>query len=111
MRSGAVTLLEKPCNENELWEAIRDALAADREAFRRDEQVLAIQRRLDSLSDKERAVLECMLAGDANKVAARRLDVSVRTIENHRRKVFEKTGADSVAELVKMVIAARSDDA
>ncbi|MAT71313.1 MAG: DNA-binding response regulator [Planctomycetaceae bacterium] len=111
MRNGAVTLLEKPCNENELWEAIRDALAADREACQREEQLADIQERLKSLSDKEQAVMECMIAGDANKVAARKLDVSIRTIENHRRKVFEKMGADSVAELVRMVMEARPDGA
>lgn len=111
MQNGAVTLLEKPCNENELWEAVRDALAADREAQRREEELKTIRARLSELSERERAVLDCMVAGDANKVAARKLDVSIRTIENHRRRVFEKMGVDSVAEVVRMVVAAESDEA
>ncbi|MBX3424540.1 MAG: response regulator transcription factor [Pirellulales bacterium] len=106
MRNGAVTLLEKPCNENELWEAIRDSLAADREAWQLELQRIDTQARLRLMSEKERQVLDCMIAGDANKVTARKLDVSVRTVENHRRKVFEKMGVDSVAELVRLVLLA-----
>ncbi|MCA9238388.1 MAG: response regulator transcription factor [Planctomycetales bacterium] len=108
MRNGAVTLLEKPCNENELWEAIRDALATDLETQRLEAEHADIRQKLATLSDKERSVLECMVAGDANKVTARRLDVSVRTVENHRRKIFEKMEADSLAELVRKVMAVDS---
>lgn len=111
MKNGAVTLLEKPCNENELWEAIRDALALDRSAVQMDEQQADARTRLATVTDKERLVLDCMVAGDANKVAARKLDVSVRTIENHRRRVFEKMGVDSVAELVRLVLLATGESA
>jgi FixJ family two-component response regulator len=46
-----------------------------------------------------------MIAGDANKVIARKLDCSIRTVENHRQKVFQKMSADSLAELVRMAVA------
>jgi len=51
-------------------------------------------------------VLEYIVAGDANKRVARKLDVSVRTVENHRQKIFQKMRADSLAELVRMALAA-----
>lgn len=104
MRNGALTLMEKPCNDDELWDAIRMGLAADCQNWERDQQQSQLQQRLDSLTPKERQVLECIVAGDANKVVARKLDVSVRTIENHRHKIFQKMAADSLAELVRMAL-------
>jgi FixJ family two-component response regulator len=105
MKQGAVTLLEKPCRDDELWEAVRDALAADRQALVRDQARDDVRRRLDMLTSKEREVMEYITAGDANKVVARKLGCSVRTVELHRRGVFQKMGADSLAELVRMVVA------
>ncbi len=104
MRNGALTLMEKPCNDDELWDAIRMGLAADHQNWERDQQQSQLQQRLDSLTPKERRVLEYIVAGDANKVVARKLDVSVRTIENHRHKIFQKMAADSLAELVRMAL-------
>ena len=105
MKNGALTLLEKPCRDDELWEAIRDGLAADREARSAQANVGEIQARFDSLTVKERDVLAHVAAGEANKVIARRMDVSLRTVELHRQNVFQKMGADSLAELVRMVVA------
>jgi FixJ family two-component response regulator len=105
MKNGAVTLLEKPCRDDELWEAVRDALAADRQALARDQAREDVRRRLDTLTSKEREVMEYITAGDANKVVARKLGCSVRTVELHRRGVFQKMAADSLAELVRMVVA------
>lgn len=105
MKNGALTLLEKPCRDDELWEAIRDGLAADRVARSEQANVGEIQARFDSLTAKERDVLSHVAAGEANKVIARRMDVSLRTVELHRQNVFQKMGADSLAELVRMVVA------
>jgi two-component system response regulator FixJ len=105
MKNGAVTLLEKPCRDDELWEAVRDALAADRQALAREQAREDVRRRLDTLTGKEREVMEYITAGDANKVVARKLGCSVRTVELHRRGVFQKMAADSLAELVRMVVA------
>jgi FixJ family two-component response regulator len=109
MKNGAVTLLEKPCRDDELWEAVRDSLAADRQAIAREHQRSDLRRRRDALTAKEREVLACVTAGDANKVVARKLMCSVRTVELHRRAVFQKMGADSLAELVRMVVAIEND--
>jgi FixJ family two-component response regulator len=105
MKNGAVTLLEKPCRDDELWEAVRDALAADRQSLARDQAREDVRRRLDTLTTKEREVMEYITAGAANKVVARKLGCSVRTVELHRRGVFQKMAADSLAELVRMVVA------
>lgn len=105
MRNGALTLIEKPCNDDELWEAVRRGLANDRENWTLEQQRAGLRQRLESLTPKEREVLDLMIAGDANKVIARKLDCSIRTVENHRQKVFQKMEADSLAELVRMAVA------
>ncbi len=104
MRNGALTLLEKPCRDDELWEAIRDGLAADRQLHAVQTGVDEIRARYEGLTPKERDVLAHVAAGEANKIIAKRLDVSLRTVELHRQNVFQKMGADSLAELVRMVV-------
>ena len=105
MRNGALTLMEKPCNDDELWDAVRRGLATDRENYNLEQQRSSLKQRLGELTPKEREVLDLMIAGDANKVIARKLDCSIRTVENHRQKVFQKMEADSLAELVRMAVA------
>jgi FixJ family two-component response regulator len=104
MKRGAVTFLEKPCEENQLWEAIRDALAQDAatraEFERRDEY----RRRLAALTSAEREVMDRVVKGEANKVIAKRLGVSIRTVEARRHEVFRKAQVNSVAELVRLVM-------
>lgn len=104
MRNGALTLMEKPCDDDQLWEAIRAGIAADTKQWEQDRHRQAILQRLDELTPKEREVLEHVVAGHANKVIASKLDVSVRTVENHRQRVFQKMEADSLAELVRLSI-------
>ncbi len=109
MRNGALTLLEKPCRDDELWEAIRNGLAANREAVVAEAAREETRRRYESLTPKEREVLTLISAGDANKIVARKMNVSLRTVELHRQSVFTKMGADSLAELVRMVVSLESD--
>jgi FixJ family two-component response regulator len=110
MRNGALTLLEKPCRDDELWEAIRNGLAVDRAAMTAGHSREEIRRRFATLTAKEREVLTFISAGDANKVVARKLNVSLRTVELHRQSVFQKMAADSLAELVRMVVALESGE-
>jgi len=106
MRNGALTLMEKPCDDDELWDAVRTGLIFDQKNWAQEQQRSAVRARIDSLTPKEREVLEHIVAGDANKVVARKLDVSVRTVENHRHKIFQKLEAQSLPELVKMALSA-----
>lgn len=106
IQGGAVTLLEKPCEENELWDAIRRALARDAEDRAANEHRQRIVRRIEGLTPTQRKVMDMIVAGKANKVIAVELDVSIRTVEARRQEVFAKMKADSVAELVRLVMEA-----
>ena len=106
MRNGALTLMEKPCDDDLLWEAIRTGIAADERNWEQEQRRADICHRLSELTPKEREVLEFIVVGLANKVIANRLDVSVRTVENHRQKIFHKMKANSLAELVRMALTA-----
>jgi FixJ family two-component response regulator len=106
MQAGAVTLLDKPYREDDLWDAIRKALTLDalrhNELARRQE----VQQSYDQLTPQEIAVLRGIVAGKANKQIAKQLDVSLRTVESRRHAIFEKFQVKSVAELVRLVIEA-----
>ena len=104
MRNGALTLIEKPCGDDEIWEAVRMGLRVDERCYRIECTRKELMQRFELLTPKERDVLDLVVAGDPNKVIARKLGVSIRTIENHRHKIFQKLEADSVAELVKMAL-------
>jgi len=87
MRNGAITLMEKPCGDDVLWDAIRAGLTADEQQWQLEQQQADLRQRIDTLTAKEREVPELIVNGDANKVVARKLDVSVR----YRRKSSPKT--------------------
>lgn len=106
MQQGAFTFLEKPCDEDALYNAVNKALVDDRSRREQERRETEIRQRLDSLTPKERAVFDRIVHGDANKIVARRLNLSVRTVETYRRRVFEKMHADSLAELVRMSVQA-----
>ncbi len=107
IKSGAVTVLEKPCRDYELYDAIRDALLQDTARRSQAAEHQAFLQKVASLSPQERQVLDMMIEGAANKVIARRMDVSVRTVENRRQRIFEKTGTDSLAELIRLFVEAK----
>ena len=106
VRRGAVTVIEKPYEDEDLWNAIRTALATDATSRREQTQLAEVRARFAGLTEKHREVLRLVLAGKPNKVTARELGVSIRTVENRRHEIFTKTGTDSVAELVRLSIAA-----
>ncbi len=107
MRAGAVTLLEKPCRDQELWESVREALRRDTVNRSQFQRVRDIRKRLESLTEEERQVMDLMVAGKANKVIADELVMGLRTVELRRHHLFRKMKANSVAELVELVVEAR----
>jgi two-component system, LuxR family, response regulator FixJ len=107
MRAGAVTLLEKPYADDELWEAIRMALGAEAQGWTEQQQQREIGLRLGQLTADEREVMDRVVGGVPNKTIARELGVSVRTVENRRHRVLAKMQVRTVAELVNMVVLAR----
>ena len=110
MRAGAVIFLEKPPREGELWENIRRAI--DRHRVCRGEQAERdeVEARLAQLTPEETRVLECVVAGKANKITAAELKMGLRTVEFHRANVMEKMEAGSLAELVRLCLVARQDN-
>jgi two-component system response regulator FixJ len=110
MRNGAVTVLDKPLNEDDLWQAVRTALGRDADQRRNRQEIAGVRRRFDSLTDKERDVLRMIVAGRPNKAMANSIGASLRTVENRRREVFSKLGVRSVAELVALSLKVKGDD-
>jgi len=104
MQHGAFDFLQKPFRDQDLIDRIQRAL--ERDARNRGElaQHARIRERFQSLTPREREVLALMTRGKPNKVMAAELGVSQRTVEIHRARVMEKSGADSLAQLVRMVM-------
>ncbi len=104
VRAGAITVLEKPFSRQDLWDSLRTGLTLDQQIRRIDDQHQRVRRRLSQLTAKERQVLDLIMEGKANKQIATHLAVSVRTVEARRHQIFKKVGAESVAELVQMIV-------
>jgi FixJ family two-component response regulator len=102
MKAGAIEFLTKPFQKQELLHAVEQAFEQDR--LRRQEQSIvgAINKRISTLSDREKEVMSMVTAGLLNKQIAAELNLSEITVKIHRRRVMDGMQAGSVAELVKM---------
>lgn len=110
MRMGAVSVLDKPLNEHQLWDAVREGLRISeaRRAARSERREL--EKRFDSLTSQESQVLQMVLDGLTNRQIASNLDVSTRTVESRRHNIFRKTKTTSVPDLVKLTVAYKQLD-
>ncbi|AMV25400.1 Transcriptional regulatory protein TdiR [Gemmata sp. SH-PL17] len=108
MRAGAVHVLEKPYNDQELLDTVQEALARDTSRRSEYAQRAAARARLAVLTPREREVLDLVAVGKANKVIARELQVSEKNIEFHRANVMRKLQAASLAELIRLVLTLES---
>ncbi|MCI0733076.1 MAG: LuxR C-terminal-related transcriptional regulator [Methylococcaceae bacterium] len=109
MREGAFDFIQKPFRDQDLIDCVHNALELDdrnRAVLIQREQV---SRNLNSLTDRERQILERVVDGKSNKTIAAELYLSQRTIEVHRAHVMEKMQADSVAHLVRMIVNINQD--
>jgi two-component system response regulator FixJ len=104
LRNGAVTVLDKPFCREELSSFIQEAVRKSQQEYRRREHLESLEGRLRTLSAGDRTVLRLMLEGLKNRSIARRLEVSLRTVENRRRRVFTVMQATSVAQLTRMIV-------
>ncbi|HEY1426281.1 MAG TPA: response regulator FixJ [Caulobacteraceae bacterium] len=109
MKAGALDFIEKPYDDETMLAAIRAALARHGENLARDAERALFLRRIDGLTARERQVLEGLVAGKANKVIARDLRISPRTVEIYRAHVMAKMEAQSLSELVRMALVAGAD--
>ncbi|MGY8770033.1 MAG: response regulator transcription factor [Pirellulales bacterium] len=104
MRNGAITFLEKPCQESDILAAVNEAIALDASWREEDEEQKSLRLNFTNLNDGEREVMQLMMLGKANKGIANRLDVSIRTVEARRHNVFKKLKVDNIPDLVRIAI-------
>ncbi len=110
LKAGALDFFEKPFDDRLLIERVREALAADARARAERREHDAAAERIGQLSPREREVMRMVAEGLSNKVIGARLGISSRTVETHRARVMEKTGATSAADLTRLVLRLSDDD-
>ncbi len=104
MQQGAFDFLQKPFRDQDLLDRVQKALEKDAQNREQLKQRDQIRTRYESLTPREREVLELVTQGKPNKVMAGDLGVSQRTVEIHRARVMEKMAANSLAQLVRMMM-------
>jgi two-component system response regulator DctR len=103
VKRGAFDFCEKPFSDNALVDRIEQALAASGSALAVHSESSSLQARLDGLTDRERDVMKLVVGGLPNKLVADQLEISVRTVEVHRARVFDKMGVKSAVELANLL--------
>ncbi len=107
MKAGAVDFIEKPFDDELLLASVRRALEIGKATRSRAAEAAAAERMLALLTPREKSVLEQLVVGRSNKVAAYELGISPRTVEIHRAHIMDKMNARSLSDLVRISLAAR----
>jgi FixJ family two-component response regulator len=103
MKAGAIEFLTKPFRDQDLLDAIEQAIQRDRLARSKRTELRELEERQALLTPREREVMQLVVTGRLNKQIAIELDISEKTVNVHRSQVMQKMRAESVAELVRMV--------
>jgi two-component system response regulator DctR len=103
VKRGAFDFCEKPFSDNALVDRVVQGLAASRQFLQARQHGEQLQRRQAELTERERDVMRLVLTGLPNKLIADRLDISVRTVEVHRARVFDKMAVKSAVELANLL--------
>lgn len=103
LKKGAFDFLEKPVDDNALVDRVIRALAADARRQASEASQATVATRIAQLTPREHEVMRLVLAGKFNKVIADELNISMRTVEVHRSRVFEKMGVRSAVELAQLL--------
>lgn len=113
LKAGAFDFVEKPFNDQLLLDCVQRAIEQDRRRRQNELQLGEWQALMDSLTPREREVMELVVDGAANKVISATLGVSLKTVEAHRARVMDKLQAGSLSHLVRMsvVLKAAQDEA
>ncbi len=104
MKAGACDFLEKPCKDQVLLDAVTRAVQRSIEDSRANTQTRSAQNTLALLTAREREVAELMAAGKPNKIIARELAISDKTVQVHRHNTMEKLGVHSAAEIAQLLM-------
>jgi FixJ family two-component response regulator len=104
VKKGAIDFIEKPFNHEDMLRLVEQCLESDRTQRASRLERVAVRQRLASLTERERQVMDLVVAGRMNKQIADELGIAMKTVEVHRARVMEKVGAGSVAELVQLVV-------
>lgn len=104
MKAGAFDFVEKPVNGHLLIEKVQAALSHSRVLHKERLNQSCRQARLDLLTPKERAIVDLVIQGQSSREIASALDISVRTVENHRARIMDKLHITSAVELVKLFV-------
>ncbi len=102
MKNGATDFITKPINDQDLLDAVHNALESDRKYRLKQKEIDAVQQRVNSLTPREREVFSLVVTGKLNKQIAFDLGMSEKTVKVHRGRVMNKMQADSLAELVRL---------
>ncbi|MHB1372576.1 MAG: response regulator transcription factor [Thauera sp.] len=108
LKKGAFHFIEKPFNDLDLVDLVEKALAVDRDRQRAAASRETIEARLATLTQREREVMELILEGKYNKVIADDLSISMRTVEAHRSRIFDKMDVRSAVELAQLLTTLRN---
>ena len=103
VKRGAFDFCEKPFSDNALVDRVEQALDRSAQVLAQQRIQRELQQRLDSLTDRERDVMDLVIAGLPNKLVADQLNISVRTVEVHRSRVFDKMNVKSAVELANLL--------
>ncbi len=103
VKRGAFDFCEKPFSDNALVDRVEQAIAQSAQVLATRRQTALLQTRLGELTERERAVMRLVVGGLPNKLIADQLDISVRTVEVHRARVFDKMEVKSAVELANLL--------
>ncbi len=106
MSAGAIDFIEKPFDDEHILGSVKRALTAGEQSHNRAAEIRAAAELLALLTPRERAVLNCLVKGRSNKIAAHELGISPRTIEVHRARIMDKLKARNLSDIVRVSLVA-----
>ena len=107
LKKGAFDFFEKPLNDNELANRVAEAIENHAQQRENNASTDSVNRRLSSLTTRERQIMDFVLTGKLNKIIAYELNISMRTVEVHRANIFEKMQVKTAVDLVNLLKPAR----